>query len=149
MAKAEWALHKAATAADKEADLTTFALLTEHDPALITFQLASGTTLIRSNYPIASLMTAHMYTSPSFEEVGQKLRHNTAETALVWRRGLQPCIALCTEAEALLMTCILDGQSLLDALEKPKLPIGEVFDFQDWLQRAVAQGLVLGAKLLH
>jgi Putative DNA-binding domain len=142
VARAEWALHTAATAADQAADLTTFSLLTEHDPANISLHLASGTTLISSIYPIASILTAHLYDLPSFEVVGQKIRDNTAETALVWRQGLRPSVAVCAAGEAAFVAQLLAGKSLLAALDAAS------FDLNAWLPQAVQSGLLLGARLL-
>jgi Putative DNA-binding domain len=145
VARAEWALHTAATAADQAADLATFSLLKTQDPATLTLQLAPGTALVHSQYPIVSIITANLYGSPSFEAVGQKLRQNMPEVALVWRQGLRPMVALCTAAEAAFMGQLLAGASLLAALESderaaPAAP----FDFQLWLPQAVQCGLLLG-----
>lgn len=152
VAKAEWALHTAATAADRDADLATFSLLVEQDSNDITMLLASGTALIPSAYPIASILTAHLYGRPSFEEVGQHLRHNSPETALVWRQGLRPTAALCTAAEAAFVAQLLAGASLLTALESDEVTANDraesaQFDFQLWLPAAVQNGLVLGVRL--
>ena len=149
VARAEWALHTAATAADQGADLATFSLLTTQDPAALTLQLAPGTALVRSQYPIASILTAHraphLDTSPSFEEVGQKLRQNLPEIALVWRQGLRPMVALCTAAEAAFIGQLRRGASLLAALESDELAATAApFDLQLWLPQAVQSGLLLG-----
>jgi Putative DNA-binding domain len=145
VAKAEWALHTAATAADQTADLTTFSLLTEQDPDTLTLQLAPGTALVHSHYPIASLLTAHLYAAPSFADVGQKLQQNTPEIALVWRQGLRPRVAGCTAAEAAFVGQLLAGASLLAALESLDQPTGIApFDFQLWLPQAVQSCLLLG-----
>ncbi len=156
VARAEWALYTVATVADQAADLATFALLTEHDPDVLTLQLAPGTALIHSIYPVASILTAHLYAdlpaSPSFEEVGHKLSHNVAETALVWRQGLRPRVAFCTESEANFVRQLLDGKSLLAALESSSsedlATDSAYFDFNTWLPQAVQSGLLLGARLL-
>ena len=145
VARAEWALHTAATAADKTADLTTFSLLTEQDPAALTLQLAPGTALVHSDHPIASILTAHLYDSPGFEEVGQKLQQNVSEIALIWRQGLRPMVALCTVAEAAFIDQLLAGASLLATLESDELAASATpFDFQLWLPPAVQKGLLLG-----
>ncbi len=145
VARVEWALHTAATAADHSADLSTFSRLTTQDPEALTLQLAPGTALVHSQFPIASLLTAHLYANPSFEAVGQKLQQNLPEVAVVWRQGLRPRVALCTAAEAAFMGQLLAGASLLAALESderaaPATP----FDFQLWLPQAVQCGLLLG-----
>jgi hypothetical protein len=156
VATAEWALHMAATAADQAADFATFALLTEHDPNALTLQLAPGTALVHSDYPIASILTAHLHDSPSFDEVGQKLRKNVSETALIWRQGLRPTVSNCSAGETAFIHQLLSGKSLLAALETPletpfETPFTDEsapFDFNAWLPQAVQIGLLLGARLL-
>jgi Putative DNA-binding domain len=148
VAKTEWALHTAATAADHAADLATLALLTEQDPDALTLQLAPGTALIHSQYPVASMMTAHLYASPGFEEVGQKLHQKAAETALVWRQGLRPMVSSCMTGEAAFISQLLAGKSLLAALETPSPGGSASLDFNTWLPSAAQSGLLLGARLL-
>ena len=147
VATTEWALHTAATVADQAADLATFALLTQHDPDTLTLQLAPGITLIDSNFPIASILTAHLYTSPSLEEVGQKLRDKLSETALVWRQGLRPMVSSCSAGEAAFIRRLLAGKSLLAALDAPFIDEPTPFDFNAWLLQAVQSGLLLGVRL--
>jgi Putative DNA-binding domain len=147
VATAEWALHAAATAADLAADVTTFALLAEHDPNALTLQFASGTALIHSSFPIASILTAHLYANPSFEKVGQNLREKLTETALVWRQGLRPMVAVCSAGEAAFISQLLSGKSLLAALEMPFTDESAPFDLNVWLSLAVQSGLLLGARL--
>jgi hypothetical protein len=152
VAKAEWALHTAATAADQAADLATFVLLTEQDASALTLQLAPGTALIHSNYPIASVLTAHLYAAPSFVEVGQKLRQTAPEIALVWRQGLRPMVASCTTGEAAFISHLQAGKSLLAAIVATSTDdfANDLlnFDFNVWLSKAVQSGLLLNAHLL-
>ena len=155
VAKAEWVLHIATTAADKAADFESFSLLTEQDPDAVTLQLAPGTVLIQSQFPIVSILTAHLYAKPSFEEVGEKLRLNTPEIALVWRQGLRPQIKSCSTNEVDFVSQLLAGQSLAVAMEKASfVPLDKTltkttsFDFAAWLSSSVNSGLLLGTKLL-
>jgi hypothetical protein len=149
VARAEWALHIAATAANQEADLATFASLTEEDPDTLTLRLAPGTALIHSKFPIASILAAHLYGSPSFEEVGQMLRIHAAETALVWRQGLRPMVTLCAESEAQFLAQLLAGKSLLSALEnESRFTSCDPFNLQIWLPHALHTGLLLGVRSL-
>ena len=151
VARIEWALHQAATAADASADLANLALLTQHDPDLLTLQLAPGCIVLHSPYPAASVMTAHLYDSPTFDAVGHKLRAQTPESALVWRQGLRPMVAACTQADALFIDNLLAGSSLITALEAASAATADVdaaFDFNLWLPRAAQTGLLLGARLL-
>jgi len=141
VARVEWALHVAAGAADQPADMASFALLASADPTTLSLRLASGTLVLASNYPAASITTAHLIGTPSLAEAGAMLRAGTAEHALVWRAGLRPCVRPCGAGEAKLVTALLRGASLLSALEAaPDL------DFQDWLTMAVQSGLLLGSR---
>jgi hypothetical protein len=148
VAKIEWAMHTAATAPDKGVDLSTFSLLAAQEPDTMTLQLAPGTALIHSEFPIASILTAHLYNSPSFEEVGQRLRKKLPEISLVWRQGLRPKVALCTASDAAFVGQLLAGKSLLAALEVATAEESDKFDFSAWLPIAVQNGLLIGAQLL-
>jgi hypothetical protein len=151
VAHIEWALHQAATAADAQADLTSLSLLTQHDPDALTLQLAPGTAVLHSTHPAASVVTAHLYASPAFDEVGQKLRACTPESTLVWRQGLRPMAALCPQADALFMQTLLRGGSLIAALDAATTaaPATDTpFDFNVWLPLAAQSGFLLGARLL-
>lgn len=148
VARIEWALHQAATAADAAPDLTSLALLTQHDPDALTLQLAPGTAVLLSPHPAASVVTAHLYASPALEEVGHKLRTQTPESTLIWRHGLRPMAAYCPPADALFVTSLLQGDSLIAALESVAGDAGAHFDFNQWLPQAAQNGLLLGARLL-
>lgn len=148
VARIEWALHQAATAADASADLASLTLLTQHDPDALTLQLAPGTAVLHSPQPAASVVTAHLYASPSFDTVGQKLRAQTPESALVWRQGLRPMVAACPQEDALFVQSLLQGGSLLAALEASSSAADSDFDFNIWLPQAAQNGLLMGARLL-
>ena len=141
VARVEWALHRSASAADRDAQSATFALLSTIEPDALTLLLASGAFVMASAYPVASIITAHLYNSPTLEEVGRKLRAGGRECAVVWRQGFKPQVALCTVEQAGFLQSLLSGASLLLALERA----GE-FDFNQWLPAAVQSGLVLGAR---
>ncbi len=141
VARVEWALHQCGLAPDQEAHPQSFALLSSAEPESIFLLLASGANVLRSAYPVASIVTAHLHNAPSLQEVGQKLRAGQSENALVWRQGLKPRVTPCTDAEADFLLALLGGLSLLDALEAaPDL------DLNDWLAKAVQSGLALGVK---
>jgi Putative DNA-binding domain len=154
VAKTEWALHKASIAADLTTDFASFSLLAERDPSTLSLQLAPGTVLIRSEFPVASIMTAHLYAAPSLEEVGQKLRQAMPENALVSRNGLRPTVSSCMLKEANFISQILAGKSLLSALENATETDSDSdsdlqdFDFRSWLPQAVQTGLLLGAYMI-
>ena len=141
VARIEWALHLCAGAPDAEPDLTTLALLTTHEPERLQLRLAPGCTVVRSSWPVASIVSAHLEGNPSMQEAGAQLRRGEAQNTVVWRAGLRARarLALVGEADALLV--LLDGASLAQALDAaPEL------DFGQWLPLAVQSGLVLAAR---
>ena len=149
VAHAEWALHRAAGAPDAEPDLPSFARLGQDNPHGLALTLPPGTTVIRSPYPVASLITAHLSEAPSLAEAAQRLRERCAEHALVWRHGWRPRIAAIEPPAADLVEALLAGADLPQALDAacagadPGADSG-VFDFSAWLTAAVTDGLVMG-----
>lgn len=157
VARLEWLMHVAASAADVEADRSSFTLLASSDPALITLALGAGVALLASRYPVASIVNAHLLGRPTLQQAGQLLRQGCAEHGLVWRRGFKPCVRNITAAEHLLLDQLIDGHSLLDALDAMAAsalltPSGSseapAFDFNAWLGEAVQTGLVSGVQVL-
>lgn len=143
VARVEWALHRAANDTDRARDPASFALLSTVEPDALTLVLSSGTAVINSVYPVASIINAHLKHDPALVEVGRKLRAQVPENALVWRQGFRPELAECSAAEAVLVQALLSGAPLLAALEQ-----SGGLDFNQWLPPAVQTGLVLGARPL-
>jgi hypothetical protein len=150
VALAEWALHRAAGAADATPDLPSFARLAQEDPQGLSLTLAPGTRLIASRYPVASLVTAHLLGQPSLDEAAQRLRNGEGEHALVWRQGLRPRIAPIAPAAAALVQALLAGADLPQALDAAGTPADDngAWDFSAWLHAAVTDGLVTGVHRL-
>ena len=148
VARAEWALHLAAGAPDMSPDLASFARLTQEDPHGLTLMLAPGTTVIASRYPLASLTTAHLYGAPSLADVGQRLREGSAENAVIWRQGLRPRIACHDTVAHALLTALLAGASLPQAIDATghAASADQDFDFSAWLTASVTDGLVIGVR---
>lgn len=138
VARVEWALHLCAGAPDAEPDLTTLALLTTHEPEQLQLRLAPGSAVLRSTWPVASIVGAHLDGSPSLQEAGAQLRRREAQDVVVWRAGLRPRTRLALAGEADGLQVLLAGGSLAQALDAaPEL------DFSQWLPLAVQSGLVL------
>lgn len=143
VAAVEWALHLSASAPDQLADHASFGLLMQHDPLALRFQLAPGTAIFASEWPIASILGAHLSQSPSFDQVRERMQAGQKESALVWREAYQPRVREAWAGEAAFLTHLLQGQSLGDALTAaPQL------DFNTWLPMAVQSQLLLGATVL-
>jgi Putative DNA-binding domain len=143
VATVEWALHRCATAPDQALDAASFGLLAQHDPGEVKLCLSPGCVVTRSRYPLASLMSAHRQGSPSMADLATLLRAGVQECAVVWRQGLQPQVAQCSEVEAAFLQATLDGASVLASLERA----GDL-DLGQWLPAAAQNGLLLGAQRL-
>lgn len=147
VARVEWALHQAASAADAVVDPSSFARLSEQDATGLALTLSPGTALVSSRYPVASLVLSHRHAQPSLKQAAERLRNAVAETVLVWRQGLRPRMAQVTSVEAALLRALLQGQDLptaLDAGLAAETEETQVFDFSLWLTSAVSAGLVTG-----
>lgn len=147
VARVEWALHQAASAADAVVDPSSFARLSEQDATGLALTLSPGTALVSSRYPVASLVLSHRHAQPSLKQAAERLRNAVAETVLVWRQGLRPRMAQVTSVEAALLRALLQGQDLptaLDAGLAAETEETQVFDFSLWLTSAVSAGLLTG-----
>lgn len=138
VARTEWALHEAATAADAELDPQSFALLAGTDPAALRLTLAPGTVCITSRWPVVTLIEAHDSQPPALALAARRLADGLAETALVWRPAYRPRLRIAQAGEAAFLAAVAAGHSLLDALTRT----GD-FDFHAWLAPAVHEGLLL------
>ena len=147
VARVEWALHEAATAEDAVLDAATFALLAIQD-APHTLAISKGCVLLRSAYPVATLVNAHLSSEPTLEVAALHLASGTAEVALVWRHGFKPRVRNLDAGEAALIDGLLRRQPLDVALQAACDADAE-FDFNAWLGHAVQSGLVTGALALQ
>ncbi|MDI1340286.1 putative DNA-binding domain-containing protein [Polaromonas sp.] len=141
VARVEWALHVAATQADGRADIGSLALLESGDPAALTLQLCPGAALLTSDFPVVSLVLAHLSGTPSLRQAAERLHDRVKETALVWRQGLKPALRQAQPGEALFVGVLQQGRSLAAALSA-----APGFNFTAWLAPAVHTGLLLGVR---
>jgi hypothetical protein len=143
VAAVEWALHCCAGAPDRPADRASLGLLMKHDPLELQLQFAPGCAVFSSAWPVASILGAHLSQSPSFDELRERFRAGKGESTLVWRETYRPRVREALAGEATLVTRLLQGRSLGDALEaSPEL------DFNIWLPLAVQTQLLLSATLI-
>lgn len=143
VARVEWALHEAATAADGLPDLGSLGLLQAVDADALTLALCPGASALPSIFPVVSLVLAHTGDTPSLQQAGERLRDGVSETALVWRQGLKPALRQAQPGEAPFLAALQQGRSLAGALaDAPAL------DFAQWLIPAAHTGLLLGARAL-
>jgi len=159
VARIEWALHAAATAANvadgvadqsglpASADLTSLALLTTHDPDQLTLTLAAGTSCLALDWTATRIVLAHLAETEAVAQLGDVWAVAQPEQALVWRPGPspmgRPLCRVAADGEAGLLASLQAGQSLLAALQDSPL------DWAAWLPQAIGEGLVLGARPLN
>ena len=151
VATLEWALHRAASAADAEVDATSFALLASHDPAELQLRLAPGCAVMASAWPVASIWAAHMDQSVSFDELRQRFQAGTPELAVVWRHAMRPQVRQIPVAEHTLLGALLSGLSFGEALDavatqEASDDTSPPWDINTWLANAVQGGLLLGVQ---
>ena len=141
VARAEWALHRCASAPDREPTLATLALLTTENPQTLTLELAPGALALSSDWPLASLLLTHLQGSPSLAELALQLQDRTAQDLVLWRVGYQPRLRQAQPGELTFLHALQGGTAL-----EPALDAAKQLDFLQWLTLAVQTGLVLGAR---
>ncbi|TWO71166.1 DUF2063 domain-containing protein [Caenimonas sedimenti] len=144
VARLEWALHRAATAADAPVDAASFALLAAQAPERITLRLAPGMQCLASVHPVVSIVQAHLQGTPSLDEAGARLRADVAESALVWREGWAVRLRELAPGEAPFLAALQEQQPLAGALQA-----APALRFDAWLAPAVQSGLVTGVTLIN
>lgn len=138
VARVEWALHCCASAPNAELQAATLALLGSHDLDALQLQLAPGAALIRSPWPVASMVLAHTEGGVTLAEAATRLRAGEAENALVWRQGYRPRVRQALPDEDWFVAALLRGVPLGAAMDAaPQL------DINAWLTDAVPSGLLL------
>lgn len=147
VARLEWGLHRAATAADSRVDLRSLGWLTTHDPAMLKLRLSPGLQVLRSAWPVVSLVLAHRDliagAAPDWSGVAQMLRDSVGESGVIWRNGWSAQLRACLPGEVEFLEAIVKPESLSDALHhSPDL------DFAQWFPLAVQSGLVVGVEML-
>ena len=150
VARLEWAVHVAASAADAEAQAGAFDRMADTDPAALWLLPRPGTALLQSVHPVASIWLAHQVAaapSPSaaerFADVRAAVARGQAESALVWRQGWQVHVAALDEDDAAFTHALLQGQTLGEALSPMSDRPG--FRFEAWLLATLKRGWLLGA----
>lgn len=141
VARAEWALHRCASAVDAAPDLASLARLSTDNPDDLTLTLAPGCAVLRSAWPVAAILGAHTEGTPSLAEAGTLLRAGVAQDVLVWREGLRPRSRATLAGEADLLDALQQGVGLGSALDQ-----AAALDFGQWLPLAVQTGLVLAVR---
>ncbi len=137
LARLEWAVQRAQTAADAAGGVAGLDALAGADAPRCVLQARPGTALLESLHPVVSIWQAHRDTGAGrFERARQALAEQRSETALVWREGWVVRVAAVPAAEQAFTRAVLQMQPLGAALETA----GAAFDFAGWLVQALQRG---------
>ena len=145
VARLEWAVHVAASAADAAGAPEGLHLLADHDPAALFVRLQAGGALLASAHPIVTLWHAHRSQGEDrFAAVRAAFAAGRGEQAWVRRRGWQVEVLALSEPTARFTGALLAGRSLGSALAEAGEAgeAGEGFDFEPWLLAALRDGAI-------
>ncbi|MES2890142.1 MAG: DNA-binding domain-containing protein [Pseudomonadota bacterium] len=145
VARLEWALARAESAADATPDTASFQWLTEVDPEALHAVLAPGAALIPSVWPIHTVWQAHQASADEperFAAARTALQAQVGETAWVWRAGWKARACSVGAADARFLQALTEQASLGQALNEA----GADFDFAACLQLGLTQGWWLGMR---
>ncbi len=151
VARLDWAVHAAATAADSTPAALGLQDLAGEDPALCRLVPLAGTALVESAFPVCSIWQAHKalpaLDAPAdepFANAREALAQGRAEAALVWRQGWRVRVAPLGPNDACFTRLVLAGCSLGAALQQATA--AGSFDFQAWLLAQLSRGWLVGAE---
>jgi hypothetical protein len=155
VARLEWAVHEAHTAADTTPTSLGLQHLSEGDPARLRLVPCAGTALVVSPYPVVSVWQAHQpETQPqetsadgpadAFAAVREAFAQQRAEAALVWRRAWRVEVAAIPAAEVDFTRQVMQGVAVGPALEAA-MSQGR-FDFETWLLAQLKRGWLEGVE---
>ncbi len=137
LARVEWALHCAASAADAVQDPESLALLASEDPAHLQLRLAPGTACIHSAWPVANLLTALAVKREPIH-----MQEASSQALLVWRCAWKPRLRAAQPGEPAFLNALQQGRCLARALDE-----APDFDLTPWLACAVHEGLLLQVRV--
>lgn len=138
VARLEWALQVASRAADATPDPPSFAWFEREPPEHLRLRLAPGTAIVRSPWPVLSVLDAHLHGEPDFGTVARRLSDGVAESVRVWRQGAALRLTPIDGTRARFEAALLDGHTLGQALDDTPL------DPVAWLSEAIRTGLCVG-----
>lgn len=142
VARLEWAVHRAHTAADPSEAPPDLQALAGEDPAALRVHFVAGSALLASAWPVLPLWLAHQVPPDAEPELaGVRAAHTAGEGSVVWvwRRGYRVELAALAAGEQAFHDELLAGGSLGTALAVA-LDRHPDFSFEHWLTRALREG---------
>jgi hypothetical protein len=139
LARLEWAVHRAAFAADAAAEPPPLQRLAQADAAGLRLVLQPGSAIVCSAHPVHAIWQAHRWPQgaerdEAFALVRQRRAAGQGDNAFVVRKGWRVDVIPVIDADARFIAAVLGGASLADALDAA----GDPFDFEAWLLRALS-----------
>ena len=147
VARVEWAMHRAADAADATTDWPSLALLQGDDADTLRLHCSAGTAVFASPWPVADLILHHLTGQPPLEQLVTALHRPgqpTLRHARVAREGWRTTVTTIGAAEAAFTTALLRGRPLGMALTAAAEADAAPFPLADWLLHAVQTGRITG-----
>jgi Putative DNA-binding domain len=138
LARLEWAVHRAAFAADAGNDPLPLQRLAQADAAELRLVLRPGSAIVCSTHPVHAIWQAHRLIqgaerNEAFAQVRHKRAAGEGDNAFVLRNGWRVDVMALTDADARFTTALLSGARLAAALDAG----GDAFDFEAWLLRSL------------
>ncbi len=144
VARLDWAVFEAEQAANPAA-ATGLLQLGRMEPDRLCMRLQSGTALVASAWPVATIWRAHRSDAPdALAPARVALAARRAETALVRRDGWRATVRELPPSEARFTAALLRGEPLASALDEA----GPDFAFEPWLIAALRDGAVAAVEPL-
>jgi hypothetical protein len=145
LARLEWAVHRAAFAADASSQPLPLQRLAQTDAAELRLLLQPGSAVVCSAHPVQAIRQAHRLPpgaerDDAFAQVRKRRAAGEGDKAFVVRKGWRVDVISVGDADARFITAALSGMSLADALDAG----GDAFDFETWLLRALKQSWLAG-----
>ncbi len=151
VARLEWLVHQALTAADARVAETADGMLpglqrlAECDPLVVHLRFQPGLGVLRSGQALWSIWQAHQPAQREqpdrFEAVREAMALGLAESVVVWRSGWAVKVDAMDSADAAFTQALLAGCSLGAALAE-----AAPADFQSWLIRALTEGWLVAVE---
>ncbi|MEO8152691.1 MAG: DNA-binding domain-containing protein [Rhizobacter sp.] len=150
-ARLDWLLAQAERDVDVQADMVSLNLMAELDPAEIRLQLAPGSAVLASAYPVVSVWRAHQPGEDATSHWAHARKTLAAGVGVgigerawvwVWRAGWRATVRDMDAVTARWMQSLLRGDTLATALDEAD----ESFDFEPWLVEALQQGWLMSAR---
>jgi hypothetical protein len=146
VARLEWAVHAAHTAADPADTPPDLQALAHADPQALRVLFGAGHALVRSAWPVLAIWRAHQgaaLAEPDLATARAAMADGRGDNAWVWRLGHRVEVAALADDEATFASQLAAGLPLAAALESTLAQHSD-FSFEAWLMRALRDGWLAG-----